>query len=108
MALTGMDIFKLLPKTNCQDCGVATCLAFAMKLAAGQAELDACPHLSDETRDKLEEASAPPVRQVSQLAPCPRKRRWKVCPAAYGPGKPRQQWRHQEEAWPCSIASTVA
>ena len=64
MALTGMDIFKLLPKTNCQDCGVATCLAFAMKLAAGQAELDACPHLSTETREKLEEASAPPVRQV--------------------------------------------
>ncbi len=64
MALTGMDIFKLLPKTNCQECGVATCLAFAMKLAAGQAELDACPHLSAETREKLEEASAPPVRQV--------------------------------------------
>ncbi|MBN2106159.1 MAG: acetyl-CoA decarbonylase/synthase complex subunit gamma, partial [Deltaproteobacteria bacterium] len=64
MALTGMDIFKLLPKTNCQECGVATCLAFAMKLAAGQAELDACPYLSPETRDKLEEASAPPVRQV--------------------------------------------
>lgn len=64
MALTGMDIFKLLPKTNCQECGVATCLAFAMKLAAGQAELDSCPYLSSETRDKLEEASAPPVRQV--------------------------------------------
>ena len=64
MALNGMDIFKLLPKTNCQDCGVTTCLAFAMKLAAGQAELDACPHLTAEIRDKLEEASAPPVRQV--------------------------------------------
>ena len=64
MALTGMDIFKLLPKTNCQECGVATCLAFAMKLAAGQAELDSCPYLSAETRDMLEEASAPPVRQV--------------------------------------------
>lgn len=65
MALTGMDIFKLLPKTNCQECGVATCLAFAMKLAAGQAELDACPHITAEVREKLEEASAPPVRQVS-------------------------------------------
>ena len=64
MALTGMDIFKMLPKTNCQDCGVATCLAFAMKLAAGQVELDACPHLTAEVREKLEEASAPPVRQV--------------------------------------------
>lgn len=64
MALTGMDIFKLLPKSNCQDCGVATCLAFAMKLAAGQAELDACPHVTQEIREKLEEASAPAVRQV--------------------------------------------
>jgi len=35
-----------------------------MKLAAGQAELDSCPYLSSETRDKLDEASAPPVRQV--------------------------------------------
>lgn len=59
-----MDIFKLLPKTNCQDCGVATCLAFAMKLAAGQAELDACPHITQDVREKLEEASAPPIRQV--------------------------------------------
>ncbi|MCX8042682.1 MAG: acetyl-CoA decarbonylase/synthase complex subunit gamma [Desulfobacterota bacterium] len=64
MALTGMDIFKLLPKTNCQDCGVATCLAFAMKLAAGQTELDACPHLTKEVREQLEEASAPAVRQI--------------------------------------------
>ena len=39
MALTGIEIFKLLPKTNCGECGVPTCLAFAMKLAAGQAEL---------------------------------------------------------------------
>ena len=27
MALTGMQIFKLLPKTNCKECGVPTCLA---------------------------------------------------------------------------------
>ena len=37
MALTGIEIFKKLPKTNCGECGVPTCLAFAMKLAAGQA-----------------------------------------------------------------------
>ncbi len=64
MALTGIDIFKLLPKTNCQECGVPTCMAFAMKLAAGQAELDACPYVSDEARQQLEEASAPPIRPV--------------------------------------------
>jgi len=64
MALSGIEIFKLLPKTNCQECGVPTCMAFAVKLAAGQAELDACPYVSAESREKLEEASAPPIRPV--------------------------------------------
>lgn len=64
MALTGIDIFKLLPKTNCQECGVPTCLAFAMKLAAGQAELASCPHLSEDAKAALGEASAPPIRLV--------------------------------------------
>ena len=65
MALTGIEIFKLLPKTNCGDCGVPTCLAFAMALAAGKAELDKCPHLSEEARVKLMEASAPPILPVT-------------------------------------------
>jgi acetyl-CoA decarbonylase/synthase, CODH/ACS complex subunit gamma len=64
MALSGIEIFKMLPKTNCQECGVPTCMAFAMKLAAGQAELDACPYVSAEAKEKLEEASAPPIRPV--------------------------------------------
>jgi acetyl-CoA decarbonylase/synthase complex subunit gamma len=58
MALTGIQIFKLLPKTNCKECGVPTCLAFAMNLASGKAELDSCPYVSDEAREKLAEASA--------------------------------------------------
>lgn len=65
MALTGIQIFKLLPKTNCGECGVPTCLAFAMNLASGKAELDACPYVSDEAREKLAEASAPPIRPVA-------------------------------------------
>jgi len=65
MALTGIQIFKLLPKTNCKECGVPTCLAFAMNLASGKAELDACPYVSDEAREKLSEASAPPIRPVA-------------------------------------------
>ena len=65
MALTGIQIFKLLPKTNCKECGVPTCLAFAMNLASGKAELDACPYVSDEAREKLAEASAPPIRPVA-------------------------------------------
>ncbi|MGB5984713.1 MAG: acetyl-CoA decarbonylase/synthase complex subunit gamma [Desulfobacterales bacterium] len=64
MALTGIQIFKLLPKTNCKECGVPTCLAFAMNLASGKAELDACPYVSDEAREQLAEASAPPIRPV--------------------------------------------
>ena len=65
MALTGIQIFKLLPKTNCGKCGVPTCLAFAMNLAAGKAELAACPFVSEESKAQLAEASAPPVRPVT-------------------------------------------
>ncbi|MFH0810141.1 MAG: acetyl-CoA decarbonylase/synthase complex subunit gamma [Pseudomonadota bacterium] len=64
MALTGIEIFKKLPKTNCGECGVPTCLAFAMNLAAGKAELAACPHVSEAIRTELSEASAPPIRTV--------------------------------------------
>ncbi len=64
MALTGLEIYKLLPQTNCKDCGYPTCLAFAMKLAAKQAELKACPHVSEEAKTKLEAAAAPPIRLV--------------------------------------------
>jgi len=65
MALTGIQIFKLLPKTNCGECGVPTCLAFAMNLAAGKAELASCPYVSDEAKSQLAEASAPPIRPVA-------------------------------------------
>ena len=65
MALTGIQIFKLLPKTNCKECGVPTCLAFAMNLASGKAELDSCPYVSEEARAQLAEASAPPIRPVA-------------------------------------------
>lgn len=65
MALTGLEIYKLLPKTNCRECGFPTCLAFAMKLAAKQVELSACPYVSDEAKAKLEAAAAPPIRLVA-------------------------------------------
>jgi len=64
MALSGLDIFKLLPKTNCGDCGVPTCMAFAMKLAQKKAELTECPHASDEAQATLGAASEPPIRLV--------------------------------------------
>lgn len=65
MALSGLEIYKLLPKTNCKECGFPTCLAFAMKLAQKGTELDKCPHVSDEAKEALAAASAPPIRLVS-------------------------------------------
>ncbi len=65
MALTGIQIFKMLPGTNCKKCGAATCLAFAMNLASGKAELDSCPDVSAESREKLSAASAPPIRPLT-------------------------------------------
>lgn len=61
MALTGIEIFKLLPKTNCKKCGFPTCLAFAMKVAQGQAQIEQCPDISEEVKEKLKEASTPPI-----------------------------------------------
>jgi acetyl-CoA decarbonylase/synthase complex subunit gamma len=65
MALTGVQIFKLLPKTNCKKCGFPTCLAFAMQLAARKAAIDKCPDVSAEAKATLGEASAPPIRPVT-------------------------------------------
>ena len=65
MALKGLDIYKKLPKTNCKECGVPTCLAFAMKVAAGQAELTECTQLSEDAEKDLAAAAAPPQRLVT-------------------------------------------
>ena len=76
MALSGLDIYKLLPggvkpphpKANCKECGFPTCLAFAMKLAAKQAELSGCKYVSDEAKAKLSAASTPPIRLITLSA----------------------------------------
>jgi acetyl-CoA decarbonylase/synthase complex subunit gamma len=65
MALTGIQIYKLLPQTNCKECGFPTCLAFAMKLAAKQVELSACPYVTPEAKTQLAESAAPPIRLVA-------------------------------------------
>lgn len=65
MALSGIQIYKLLPQTNCKECGFPTCLAFAMKLAAKQVELSLCPTVSEEAKTQLSEAAAPPVRPIT-------------------------------------------
>lgn len=63
--MTGLDIYKLLPKTNCKDCGFATCLAFAMALAQKKVSLDKCPHVTETAKASLESASQPPVKLVT-------------------------------------------
>jgi len=65
MALSGIQIYKLLPQTNCKECGYPTCLAFAMKLAAKQVELSLCPYVSEESKSTLAESAAPPIRLVT-------------------------------------------
>jgi len=65
MALKGAEIMKMLPKTNCKECGYATCFAFAMKLATGGAKLDDCPYLDPEVKAQLEAAMAPPIKLVT-------------------------------------------
>ena len=64
MAMTGMAIYKTLPKTNCKDCGFPTCLAFAMQVAAKQKALTDCPHLSDDAKEAMADASTPPMKLV--------------------------------------------
>lgn len=63
--LTPMQIYMLLPKTNCGECGFPTCLAFAFNVASGKANVFACPYLSDEAKRKLSEALAPPIKLVT-------------------------------------------
>ncbi len=65
MPLSGLDIYKLLPKTNCRKCGFATCLAFAMQLAKKALSIDKCPYIAEESRKTLEEASLPPIKLVT-------------------------------------------
>lgn len=64
MGLTGIQILKKLPKTNCKECGFSTCMAFAMKVAAGQADIDLCPHIDPAVKEEIAEASAPPVKKI--------------------------------------------
>lgn len=64
MALKGLDIFKLTPKTNCKECGSPTCMAFAMKVAQGAVEISKCPHMSEDALATLSEATAPPMKTI--------------------------------------------
>ncbi len=64
MALKALDIYKLLPKKNCKECGDPTCLTFAMKLAGGKADVDLCPYLDENAKAVLGATTRPPIRLV--------------------------------------------
>jgi acetyl-CoA decarbonylase/synthase complex subunit gamma len=99
MAMTGLQIFKLLPKTNCKKCGMPTCLAFAMQLAQKKAKLDDCPDASDEAKKTLAAAAEPPM-----------------CSVKFGTGENAVQlgqetvlFRHEEKFYnPAVLAVTVS
>jgi acetyl-CoA decarbonylase/synthase complex subunit gamma len=70
MQVTAMDIYRLLPQTNCEDCeeaacGEASCMAFATKLSEKEAQLELCTELSPEGLNKLESLLAPAVREIT-------------------------------------------
>ncbi|MGQ9615700.1 MAG: acetyl-CoA decarbonylase/synthase complex subunit gamma [Spirochaetota bacterium] len=98
MALTGMQIYKLLPKTNCKECGFPTCMAFAMQVAAKQKAITDCPHLSEEAKTALDEASTPPMKLV------------KIGPEGkqFEIGQETVMFRHEEKFHrPCGITVRV-
>ena len=64
MALSGIQIFKMLPKKNCKECGCPTCMAFSMKVAQGAMKIEQCPHVSSEAMEALSEATAPPMKTI--------------------------------------------
>ena len=66
--ISPIDIYKLLPKTNCKECGEANCMAFATRVVNGELAVDNCPPVTKEEYranfTRLEGLMAPPVRTV--------------------------------------------
>jgi hypothetical protein len=48
--LTPIHLYKLTPKTNCGECGLASCLAFSTQVIVGQADIASCPYLEEKDR----------------------------------------------------------
>ena len=66
--LSPIEVYMLLPKTNCKKCGEENCMAFAVKLVNRETDLEKCIELQKEeykeSRVKLEEMLAPAVREI--------------------------------------------
>lgn len=48
-----LEILKVLPRTNCRECGKPTCMALAARMAEGACGADACPALDEGSRERL-------------------------------------------------------
>ncbi len=66
--LSPIDIYKLLPKINCKECGVDNCMAFATKIVNREMTVDQCPPLlkkeNEKSYGKLKELLKPAVKEV--------------------------------------------
>jgi len=66
--LSPIDVYKLLPKTNCKECGEENCMAFATKIVNREVQVDQCPPLLKKENEKaynqLKEMLKPPVSEV--------------------------------------------
>ncbi len=62
--LNGIDLFKLSPKKDCQECGSPTCMAFCLKVAQGAEETDKCPYFSEEAKMRMGKTSAKGVNLI--------------------------------------------
>jgi ArsR family metal-binding transcriptional regulator len=69
--LTAMEVFRLLPGTNCRVCGEANCLAFAVKLAARQASVSACEPLFEADQASKRDALFDQLRDRGYAVPQP-------------------------------------
>ena len=68
--LSGLQVFKYLPAAkklpegNCKKCSCPTCMAFALKLAKGQTEIELCPYVPDELKEIFSQSMKKPQKEV--------------------------------------------
>ncbi len=66
--LSPIDVYKLLPKTNCKECGFDNCMAFATKIVNREIDIDACKPLQKPENAKnfakLKDLLKPAVKEV--------------------------------------------
>ncbi|RLE77687.1 MAG: acetyl-CoA decarbonylase/synthase complex subunit gamma [Thermoprotei archaeon] len=68
-AISPIEIYKLLPRTNCKKCGEENCMAFAVRLVNMETKLEKCTPLLEEAKykknyEKLKEMLTPPVKEI--------------------------------------------